>query len=168
MELAFDPVEAINVGIATLVSIPIAIITAYAYDYFKSRSEARRLKNKYQYLESKDDKFDWQHWDIINGEIADYPVQSFMKIKYGIEKTLEFYWTNNANGQMMIDSGGLLIMDDLVRGKMNFFEFQSLTYDYRDFVYTTIHHNNVKYEGLIVNAKDQGTKYIMMRPIESK
>jgi hypothetical protein len=91
-----------------------------------------------------------------------------MKIVYAKDKTLEFYWTENKNKLMMIDGGGLLVMDDVVRGKMYFFEYQSLTYDYRDFVHSTITHNDVRYEGLIVNAKDQGTKYIMMRPIETK
>ena len=161
--MGFDKVEAINIFIASIIGLGLSYVAAYTYEQLVNKRNKTALKEKYKFLESVNNTFDWQHWDINNGKISDKPIDAFMRIKYSHDTILDFEWIESSDGK--VQGNGKLIMDDIVRGRMYYFRFESVSYDYRDVFFRQINLHNQPSQALFVNAKEEGTKYVMIRKL---
>ncbi len=163
--MVWSPVEAVNITIGAMIGLVLSFVTAYAYEYLVSRRKEREKRNAFSQLESYNKAFDYQHWNIINGRIADEPINSFMSIRYRENNLFDLDWHTLAVDGKIADYGsGLVIFDDFIRGELLFFELGRYNFDYRNFIYRPyIEHKGEYYTAFFINAKDQGTKYVMMR-----
>lgn len=159
----FDCAELINMIISLIIGVVLAYLTTLFYDYSKHRREIKEQLEKFQPLESKNDKFDWKHWNIENGLIAKQPIDSRMKLEY--EKAGEFHyeWKESENGE--IAGEGHMSFDDRFNGNLYFFTETVLSYKYRNVFYRKIKHLDKDYQAIFVDADDQKKNYVMMRPI---
>src|SRR5690606_32280161 len=122
----------------------------------------KNQQNTFQYLESGSNEFDWQHWDIVSGKIADEPINSFMRMKYLNDGEFEFEWIESVGGR--IEGSGRIIFYDKIKGILHFFSINTINYKYRNIFYReVINHLGKKYQAIFVDAQDEGTKYVLMR-----
>ena len=156
-----DCAETINIIISSLIGIGLAYFTAWSYESFKHKRHLQNQRQTFQFLESKNNDFDWQHWDILDGKIADKPIDSFMRMKYLSDAEFEFEWIESQGGR--IEGNGRLIFDNKIIGILHFFSHNSINYKYRNIFYREVDHLGKKYEAIFVDAEDEKTKYVMMR-----
>lgn len=161
--LEWDFAEIVNIIISSVVGLGLSYFAAWSYERFVDKRKKRDLEKIYRQYESYDNQFDYQHWNIIDGKIADTPMDSFMRIKYRGNNIFDFQWTESKDGS--VKGVGILTFDDFVRGQLFFFvKSGSIEFNNRDFVYSDwIEHKSMYYTGIFINATDQETKYVMMR-----
>jgi hypothetical protein len=161
--LDWDLAETINIIISSVVGLGLSYFAAWSYESFVNKRKKRDLERVYRQYESSGDHFDYQHWNIIDGKIAETPLDSFMRIKYRENNVFDFEWIESKNGE--VKGTGMLVFDDFVRGRLFFFANSgSIDFNSRDFVYSEwIEHQMMYYTGIFINAADQGTRYVMMR-----
>ncbi len=159
--LIFECATIINLIIGGVIGFGLSVTAAYFYEKFSNKRIQNDLLNKFKFLESKDNSFDWQHWDVSNGKIADTPKESYKKIKYIGEKTFNFEWIESKNGR--IEGEGKMIWKDITHGTMSFFSINTILYGNRDIFYRKINHKGIKYDAIFVNAEDQNYDYVLMR-----
>jgi hypothetical protein len=75
------------------------------------------LLEKYGFLQSTEDEFDWQHWKIENGKIAESPMESYMNLKYKGDKIFSFKWEDKNSKE---NGSGFIYWDEVFYGKMSF------------------------------------------------
>lgn len=161
--LEWNLAEAVNIFIAAVIGLGLSYFAAWSYEKFVNKRKKRDLENVYRQYESVGDHFDYQHWNIVDGKIADNPIDSFMRLKYRENNIFDFEWIESKDGPTI--GSGMLVFDDFVRGRLSFFtNTGSIDFNIREFVYSSwIEHKMDHYTGLFINAADQGTKYVMMR-----
>jgi len=147
------------ISIEIIIGLIISFFTAYVYEKKTYLRKERNLFKKYGFLQSGENEFDWQHWNIENGKIAEAPITSYMSLKYKGSKSFSFRWSIND-----IEKGsGFIFWDDVFHGKMSFYEEQNKWFDYRNVYYKKIKHKEKEYDAIFVNADDQNTRYAMLR-----
>jgi len=159
--IQIDCAEVMNVFISSVIGIALAYFTTWSYERFKHNRKIKQLRADFQFLESRNDKFDWQHWNIINGKIDSTPIESYMRMKYLYDAEFEFEWIESLKGE--IKGNGRLLFDDKIKGILHFFDVDTINYKYRNVFYREINHLGITYEAIFVDAIDEGTKYVMMR-----
>jgi len=142
-------------------SIITAFLTAYLYELAVNKRKQNKFRKTFSFMESQSGKYDWQHWDVLNGKISDQPIEAFMTLKYMDNKNLTFSWKEP--GSDKIQGDGYIFWDDLTHGKMSFHRYESLDYNYRNVFYREINHKEKTYDAIFVNADDEKTKYVMLR-----
>ena len=133
----------------------------WSYEQFMHKRKMRKLRNNFQFLESKNEEFDWQHWNLKNGQISNSPIDSFMRMKYLEAAEFEFEWIESKGGR--IEGGGRLAFDNKIKGILYFFSVNTINYKYRNVFYRVVEHLGEKYDAIFVDATDEGTMYVMMR-----
>ncbi len=151
-----------GVIIEIILGISVSWFTAYFYEYRTNKRKGKLLLKKYGFLQSAENIFDWQHWNIKEGEIEANPIQSYMTLKYNGEKTFSFKWKQVSG---VVVGEGYIFWDNLTHGKLSFYEIKKQWFDYRNVFYKRIFHQGTQYDAIFVNADDQGTKYAMLRPV---
>jgi hypothetical protein len=159
--LYFDCSTIINMTIGAIIGFFLSYAAAYFYEKFTNRRKQNILLKEYKFLESREKKFDWQHWNVIDGKIADNPIPSFMKLKYLSNRTFNFEWIESENGR--VEGDGKLIFEDEIYGKIHFFSINTIIYNSRDIFYRRITHQGLNYDAIFVNAKDQNSNYVLLR-----
>lgn len=159
--LHFDCAEMINIIISAIIGLGLAYFTAWSYERFMHKRKMRKLRNDFQFLESKNEEFDWKHWDIQNGQISNAPINSFMRMKYLGAAEFEYEWIQSVGGH--IEGSGRLIFDNKIKGILYFFSVNPFNYKYRNVFYRVVEHMGEKYDAIFVDADDEGNKYVMMR-----
>ena len=160
-DLSFDYSTIINMTIGAAIGFYLSYLAACFYDRITNKRKQKELSDKYKPLESRDSKFDWQHWTVKNGKIADTPIDSFMRTKYDYDKTFSFEWIESVDGK--IEGNGKIFFEDETYGKLNFFSINYIHYDRRDIFYKKeINHKDKSYEAIFVNAKDQNYDYVLL------
>lgn len=144
-----------------LLSIVIAFLTAYLYEFTTNRRRQNKFRKTFSFLESQTDKYDWQHWNVKNGKIEDQPIDAFMLLKYTDNRNFLFTWKEPGSDKVQGD--GYIFWQDLTHGKMSFHRYESLDYNYRNVFYREIKHKENTYDAIFVNADDEKTKYVMLR-----
>jgi hypothetical protein len=144
-------------------SIVTAFLTAFIYEFAIEKRRQKRFRETFSFLESEENKYDWQHWDVRNGKIQDAPIDAFMTLKYTDSKNFTFSWKEPASDKIQGD--GYIFWNDLTHGQMSFHRYESLDYNYRNVFFRQISHLGTEYHAIFVNADDEGTKYVMMRKI---
>ncbi|MBS1523259.1 MAG: hypothetical protein JST50_19830 [Bacteroidetes bacterium] len=156
--------DTLNVIIEIISGLIIGIVASfYSASYYERLVNKRKrnvLLEKYGFLQSTEDEFDWQHWKIENGKIAESPIESYMNLKYKGDKTFSFKWEDKNCKE---NGSGFIYWDEVFYGKMSFFESEKKWFDYRNVYYEKITHQEKEYDAIFVNADDQGTKYVMLR-----
>ena len=149
--------DSINVAIG----IVTAISTAYVYEQVTNWRKKNDLRKKYSFLQSIKE-FDWQHWDVSNGKIADSPIAGFMTLKYLGDKLFSFEWKEP--GLERVQGDGFFFWDDVFQGKMSFHRYRTNEFNYRNIFYHKVEHLEKKYYAIFINADDQKEKrYVMLR-----
>ena len=115
----------------------------------------------FKHLESVNNEFDWQHWNVSDGKIADEPINAFKRMKYLSNGEFEFEWIQEKDGEPQ--GNGRIIFDNKIKGILHFFSHKSINYKYRNIFFREIEHNGKKYDAIFVDAADEGTKYVLMR-----
>ena len=69
-----------NVIISSIFGLALAYFATWTYEGFQHRRKTKQQLQKFQLLESKTSKFDWQHWNIENGHVAVQPINSHMRL----------------------------------------------------------------------------------------
>lgn len=162
--LEWDFAETVNIIISAIIGLGLSYFAAYTYEKFVNKRKKKELEKVYRQYESYNESFDWQHWDIINGKIVDAPIDSFMRIKYRDNNVFDFEWVESSDHSKPPNGKGMLIFDDFIRGQLFFFQYGSIDFNSRPFVYSNyIEHKGEFYTGIFINATDQGTKYVVMR-----
>lgn len=159
----FDCATIINLIIGAIIGFGLSYLAAYLFESFTNKRNQSKLLEKYKFLESKNDEFDWQHWNIVNGKIANNPIPSFMKMKYLSGKTFSFDWIERKDGS--IEGNGKIIFEDEVYGYMHFFSINTIHYNRRNIFYKRFIHQEINYDAIFVDANDQGYKYVLMRKV---
>lgn len=157
----FDCAEMMNILISSVIGIGLAYFTAWSYERFKHKRKMKKHRDEFHFLESRNNQFDWQHWDLRNGQIVHAPIDSHMRMKYLEGAEFEFEWIESTGGR--IEGIGRLEFDNKIKGVLYFFSHNTINYKYRNFFYREVDHLGVKYEAIFVDATDEGTKYVMMR-----
>lgn len=153
--------EMINIIISSIIGLGLSYFAAWSYERFKNQRNEKNQKEAFQHLESLNNKFDWQHWNVENGKIADNPVDSFMKMKYLNNAEFEFEWIESKGGQPQ--GSGRIIFDNKIKGILHFFSHNNINYKYRNIFFREVDHKEKKYDAIFVDATDEGYKYVMMR-----
>ena len=149
----------IDIGFGFLISY----FAALFFEYISNRRKIKILLNKYGFLQSGENVFDWQHWNINEGKIEAYPIDSYMTLKYDGQKNFSFKWKTKSGEEILGD--GFIFWDNLTHGRMSFYEYEKEWFDYRNVFHKEILHQNVRYNAIYVNADDQNTKYVMLRVV---
>lgn len=156
--------DTLNVIIEILTGISIGVVASYWAAFFYEKQVNKTKKNelfkRFSFLQSYESQFDWQHWNIVNGEISENPIQSYMNLKYKGGKTFSFEWEDKTTNEK---GSGYIFWDEVFHGKMSFFEREKNWFDYRNVYYEKIPHRGKEYDAIFVNADDQFTKYVMLR-----
>jgi hypothetical protein len=159
--LHFDCAEMMNILISSIIGIGLAYFTAWSYERFMHERKMQKLWNDFQFLESKNEEFDWKQWNLQNGQISNAPINSFMRMKYLDAAEFEFEWIESVGGN--IEGVGRLIFDNKIKGILYFFSVNAINYKYRNVFYRVVEHMGEKYDAIFVDAADEGKKYVMMR-----
>jgi len=160
MEDFWTSKDSLNVIIGIVIGFDISYLTAYAYEWRTNKRRRNNLFNKYSFLESNENAFDWQHWNIQDGKIEQRPLDSYMMLKYNGEKSFSFKW-KASSGEILGD--GFIFWENLTQGKLSFYEYEKRWFDYRDVFHRRINHQGNEYDAIFVNADDQKTRYVMLR-----
>ncbi len=151
-----------DIIISLVLGIVLSYFTAWSYERLKHKRHLKDQRKKFQFLQSENKKFDWQHWDIKNGKIVPNPIDSFMRLEYLEDGEFEFDWIESVGGR--IEGEGRIIFDNKIKGILYFFSHNSINYKYRNIFYRMVdNHCGKKYDAIFVDAQDEGTKYVMMR-----
>lgn len=137
--------------------IVFSIITAYVYEYLRSKRKEAVDKQDFSFLESPEEHL-WQHYDIKDGVIVN-SIDSYMHLRYLNGKRLKMTWfefDGKPKGE------GFITWQDTVHGQLSAHEYSSNSYRYRNVFYREIEHAGSLYDAIFVNADDEGTKYVML------
>ena len=126
MEDAWTNKDTLNV----IIGIITAISTAYIYEKLVNWRNKSVLRKKYGFLESSQNKFDWQHWDVSNGQIANSPIAGYMSLQYEEGKLFSFKWKEP--GSEKVQGDGFFFWDEVFQGKMSFHRYRSNEFNYRN------------------------------------
>lgn len=118
------------------------------------------LHKEFKFLESNNDVYDWQHWNVKNGKINDTE-ESYARLKYIGNKVFDLEWQESKGGRKEGDAK--LIWTDITHGTMSFYSINTIDYGNRPIFYRELVHNEIKYDAIFVDATDHGTKYALMR-----
>ena len=144
------------------IGIITAIFTAFVYEMITNWREKNELRRTYSFLQSRESRFDWQHWDVTNGQIANFPIAGYMMLKYEGDKRFSFKWKEPDFVEVQGD--GFFFWDEVFQGKMSFHRYRSNEFNYRNVFYNKIEHLGKSYDAIFVNADDQKEKrYVMLR-----
>ena len=163
--LHFDCSAIINMAIGAIIGFGLSVVAAYYYEKFTNKRKQKDLEKTYRFLESKNNKFDWQHWNVTNGKIESSPIDSFKKITYVDGKTFDFEWIESKGGR--VEGEGKLFWEDPTHGYISFFSIYTIIYNTRKVFYRRVQHQNEIYDAIFVNAEDQGYNYVLMRKIDT-
>jgi hypothetical protein len=152
--------DTFNIIIEIGIGLGISFFAAYIYEKRAYLRRENDLFKKYGFLQSIENKFDWQHWNINDGKIAENPVESYMTLKYKGGKTFSFKWEVKNSDEK---GSGFIFWDEVFHGKVSFFEGKKSWFDYRSVYHEKITHQGKEYDAIFVNADDQRTKYVMLR-----
>jgi hypothetical protein len=158
-----DCSEIINILISSIIGLGLSYFAAWSYERFKHKRHQKNQREIFQHLESPNNEFDWQHWDVREGKIVDNPIDAFMKMKYLHDGEFDFEWTESKGG--VPQGSGRLIFDNQIKGILYFFSHFSINYKYRNIFFREIEHKGKKYEAIFVDAADEGYKYALMREL---
>jgi hypothetical protein len=147
--------------IIVIIGIITSFFVAVVYEMMVEHRNKKKLRKKYSFLQSNENEFDWQTWKINNGKIAESPINSYMTLKYHEGKMFSFKWKDDDAKE---GGEGYIFWDEIFYGKMSFFEGGKSWFDNRNVFYTLKDHQEIKYDAIYVDAKDQGTTYVMLRP----
>ena len=111
-------------------------ITAFSYDWIIKRIKKNQLLKKYAFLQSSENKFDWQTWKITGGKIDEKPIESFTTLQYKDKISFRYKWKEC--GEVLGE--GIIIWEDSPHGKLSFYEFEKRWFDYRNVYYKLIKH----------------------------
>lgn len=144
MDCVFSLCEFYNVVIGGVI---IGLIVSVLFVWLSRKFERHKLRNDFSFLESPGNKFDWQHWNIKHGAIADEPEEAYMNLKYREYKTFSFRWTEKGSND--VKGEGFIFWNDLTHGKMSFYAYQVVTYNYRNVFYRKIEHQGKIYDAIL-------------------
>ncbi|WP_316812864.1 LapA family protein [Pedobacter heparinus] len=163
LPLQLDGVETINIIISAVIGLALSYFAAWSYERFQHRRKMKEQWKKFQHLEGNGTLFDWQHWDVKDGRIAECSIASYMRLKYENVGEFHYQWKEAEDGEIMGE--GHMTFDDRFNGNLYFFTTNTISYKYRNVFYRRIKHLERNYDAIFVDADDQNKNYVMMRPI---
>jgi len=162
--VGFDCASFANILIGAAIGFFLSWCAALFYECYANRRNETKQRETFQFLESHNDKFDWQHWDITNGKIATSPIDAYKRLKYMQNGQFLFEW--KAPDSKDIKGDGYIFWKDITHGRMSFYSHKPQEYNYRNVFYRRIDHQDKKYDAIFVNADDYGTKYVLLREVD--
>src|SRR6202000_2661487 len=105
---------------------------------------------KYIFLQSIENNYDWQHWNIKNGIIGENPIKAYMTLKYKNERNFSFKWKDPTSDK--VAGEGDIFWEDLIHGKMWFYEYDKHRFNYRNIYHRVIKHQENHYDAIFINA----------------
>jgi hypothetical protein len=157
--------DTVNLIHEVIVGILTGIVAAVAYEQIVNIRKKRVQYKKYGFLASSKNKFDWQDWKIDGGQINSTPIDSWMKLKYEGDKSFSYEYRNADTKE---SGTGYIFFDEVFLGRLSFWVDQKSWFNYRNVYYKEIIHDGEKYDAIYVNADDQKTKYVMLRPTKHR